>query len=54
MSNVSLSDGEMERVDKALSAVFRSRISERSSKKGRNISFEKKFVQMFLQMKKNQ
>ena len=47
MSDVSLSDGEMERVDKALSAVFRSRISERSNKKGIKFSFEKNLFKFF-------
>ena len=30
-----MSDGEMERIDKALSEAFRSRMQEKSSKKGK-------------------
>ena len=50
-----MSDGEMERVDEALSAVFRSRISEKSSKKGLCaviIVYRSNFYDFF-QMKKN-
>ena len=34
-SDISMSDGEMERIDRALSDAFRSRMEAKSSKKGK-------------------
>ena len=49
-----MSDGEMERIDKALSEAFRSRMQEKSSKKGKILMAQVKFFfTVLFQMKQS-